>query len=180
MAGQQSYGENSVDQQTPGVRISEVRLRAVADADLPIFYEHQRDQEAARLAAFGSRDEPTFMAHWAKILADDTILLRTILVDEQVAGKIVSWVQMGEREVGYWLGREYWGRGVATQALAAFVDQIAECPLFARVATHNIASRRVLEKCGVTVIGEEEIFADEHGQPIPEFVLILLGTESES
>ena len=167
-----------MDHPTPGTPQGVVRLRPVEEADLPIFYEHQRDAEAARMAAFGSRDRPTFMAHWSQILADDTILIRTILVDGQVAGNIVSWEQMGEREVGYWLGREYWGRGVMTQALAAFLEQIDTRPLFARVATHNLASRRVLEKCGFTVIAEEEIFADAQGNPIPEFVLILRGQES--
>jgi RimJ/RimL family protein N-acetyltransferase len=169
-----------MDHQAPGARPGVVRLRPVEDADLPIFYEHQRDAEAARMAAFGSRDAPTFMAHWARIRADDTILLRTILVDGQVAGNIVSWVQMGEQEVGYWLGREYWGRGVATRALAAFLEEITTRPLFARVAKHNVASRRVLEKCGFTVIAEEEIFADEQGNPIPEFVLVLRGPEGNA
>jgi RimJ/RimL family protein N-acetyltransferase len=60
----------------------------------------------------------------------------------------------GQREVGYWIGSEYWGKGIATRALAAFLEHDRTRPLHARVAKHNVASVRVLEKCGFTVIGE--------------------------
>jgi RimJ/RimL family protein N-acetyltransferase len=140
-----------------------VRLRDVAEADLPLFFEHQRDPEATQMAAFPARDRAAFMAHWTRILADATLAKQTILVDGQVAGNIGSWEQDGEREVGYWLGREYWGQGVATQALAAFLAQITSRPLYAHVVKHNIGSRRVLEKCGFTVCGEDD----------EEFILML-------
>ncbi len=58
------------------------------------------------------------MAHWAKIMANETDILKTILFEGQAAGNIVSWKQDGQREVGYWLGREYWGKGIATWALS--------------------------------------------------------------
>jgi RimJ/RimL family protein N-acetyltransferase len=134
---------------------SDVRLRDVTEADLPIFFEHQLDPDATQMAAFSSRERDAFMAHWAKILADPTGGKQTILVDERVAGNIVSFEQSGEREVGYWLGRDYWGRGVATQALAAFLAQETARPLYVFVAKHNVGSRRVLEKCGFTIYGEE-------------------------
>ncbi len=84
-----------------------VHLREVIDSDLPIFYEQQLDPEATQMAAFPSRDRETFMTHWAKIRRGDTNILKTILFDGQVAGNIVSWQQADEREVGYWLGKEY-------------------------------------------------------------------------
>ena len=169
-----------MDHQAPGATTGGVRLREVTEADLPIFFAHQQDPDAIRMAAFAARDRPTFMAHWAQILADENVIVRTILVDEQVAGNIVSWSQLGEHEVGYWLGREYWGRGVATQALTAFLEHLPTRPLFARVAQHNIGSRRVLEKCGFVVIGEDRIFADANGEEIAEFVLILRAPASAS
>jgi RimJ/RimL family protein N-acetyltransferase len=134
---------------------SDVRLRDVTETDLPIFFEHQLDPDAAQMAAFPPRERDAFMAHWAKILADATVGKQTILVDERVAGNIVSFEQSGEREVGYWLGRDYWGRGVATKALAAFLAQETARPLYAYVAKHNIGSQRVLEKCGFTICGED-------------------------
>ena len=126
----------------------DVRLRAVRDDDLPIFFEHQNDPEANRMANFEARDRRTFMAHWAKILREGAGSVRTIEFEGQVAGNIVSWEHDGERDVGYWIGREHWGKGVATAALSAFLDELQMRPLLAHVAAHNIGSIRVLEKCG--------------------------------
>ena len=98
-------------------------LRAVVDADVPIFFEHQRDPEASAMAAFPSRAYDAHMAHWAdKVLADETAVARTIVVDGQVAGNVVSWEADGRRLVGYWIGREFWGRGVATRAVAELLS----------------------------------------------------------
>src|ERR1051325_8663729 len=91
-----------------------VLLREVVQSDLSIFFEHQADPDASHMAAFLSRNWDAFMLHWAKILADETVTTKTILVDGQVAGNLVSWEQSGDRDVGYWVGKEYWGRGIAT------------------------------------------------------------------
>jgi len=149
-----------------------VLLRDVIEDDLPIFFEQQLDPDATAMAAFPSRDRDTFMAHWAKIMADDSIILKTILFAGQVAGNMVSFVQSGEREVGYWLGKEYWGRGIATKALAAFLEHVKTRPLYAHVAKHNIGSRRVLEKCGFTILREDK-FPNARGEEVDEFVLKL-------
>lgn len=167
-----------MDRPEPGTLKHEIRLRDVAEEDLPLFFAHQRDPVATQMTSFPPRDRPAFMRHWAGILADETLTKQTILVDGQVAGNIVSWEQFGEREVGYWLGREYWGQGVATQALAAFLQQHPARPLYAHVAQHNGASRRVLEKCGFTVCGESHDFAGVDGEPVAEWVLILRAEES--
>ncbi|MGH9173690.1 MAG: GNAT family N-acetyltransferase, partial [Vicinamibacterales bacterium] len=115
----------------------EVCLREVADDDLAIFFEHQRDPEANRMAAFPAREFDAHTAHWRRILGDPTVLTRTILVDGNVAGSIASFEQAGQREVGYWIGRDYWGRSVATRALAAFLDLDQRRPLYAHVVAHN-------------------------------------------
>ena len=129
-----------------------VRLRAVEPADLPLFFAHQQDPEAAAMAAFRSRDRAAFDQHWAKILADETNLNRTVLVDGEVGGNISSFTRDGMREVGYWIDRAYWGRGVASGALSAFLRLEQTRPLYAGVARHNAASLRVLQKCGFTSI----------------------------
>lgn len=134
----------------------DVRLRDVHEADLPIFFEHQRDPDATEMAGFPARAWDAFMAHWAKILADATTINQTILVDEQVAGNIACWEQHGERAVGYWIGKSFWGRGVASAALAMFLRHVAARPLHAHVVRHNHASMRVLEKCGFVVCGEDD------------------------
>ena len=151
----------------------DIRLRDVTEADLPILFEHQLDPEATRMAAFPARGRDRFMAHWTQILADETITKKTILFEGQVAGSIVCFQQDGEPNIGYWLGRDYWGKGIATQALSQFLALVNARPLYAHVAKHNIGSRRVLEKCGFTISGEDEGFPDEQGEVVEEFILKL-------
>jgi RimJ/RimL family protein N-acetyltransferase len=152
-----------------------ILLRDVMESDLPIFFEHQLDPAANVMAAFTARD-PTdhdaFMAHWAKILADPSIVKQTILSDGRVAGHIGCWTAE-EREVGYWLGREFWGQGIATQALSAFVRLVTERPLFAHAAKDNYASLHVLQKCGFAIVGEGRGFANARGAETEEWILSL-------
>ena len=150
-----------------------VRLRDVVEDDLPIFYAHQLDPDATRMAAFPSRPRDAFMAHWARVLANTDNIHQTILMDGQVAGNILCYGPSDEREVGYWLGREYWGQGVATEALTRFLTYVKIRPLYAHVVRHNVASRRVLEKCGFRVLREEMGLPDATGAPVEEFMLVL-------
>jgi RimJ/RimL family protein N-acetyltransferase len=123
-------------------------LREVVESDLPILYEYECDREAAAMAAFPPRAHDAFMAHWAKTLANASALTWTVVSDGRVAGNIGCWEDGGRRFVGYWIGREFWGRGLATQALAELLDVVDARPLHAHVAKGNAASIRVLEKCG--------------------------------
>ncbi len=82
-----------------------------------------------------------------------------------MAGHIVSWEQDGRRNVGYWLGQRFWGRGIATVALSAFLEIEQTRPLYAHVARHNVGSLRVLEKCAFT--------ASPKAPDAEEFVLVL-------
>ncbi len=152
-----------------------VILRDIIEADLPIFYKQQLDPEATQMAAFPSRDREAFMAHWKKIMGNENVVLKTILFEEHVAGNIVSWEQSGEREVGYWIGKEYWGKGIGTKALAEFLGYVKTRPLYAHVAKHNVASLRVLQKCGFRISGEDK-FSDESGNEIKEIILELQST----
>ena len=136
-------------------------LRDVQDDDLPILFEHQWDPAAHRMAAFPPRERDAFLAHWrTRILAETTSCKRTIVVDESVVGNVVSWSDDGKRFVGYWIGREYWGRGIATAALRAFLREEPIRPLHAHVAVPNVGSIRVLEKCGFRRIGSSQMGAD--------------------
>jgi RimJ/RimL family protein N-acetyltransferase len=139
----------------------EVRLRAVRTDDLPVLFLHQLDEEANRMAAFRPRDRDAFMAHWARILDDPTALVRAIDMDGTVVGNVGSWIGPGVRLVGYWIGREHWGRGVATAALRAFLEEDRSRPLHALVATQNLGSIRVLEKCGFERSDEELATGDD-------------------
>ncbi|HEX5156768.1 MAG TPA: GNAT family N-acetyltransferase [Ktedonobacterales bacterium] len=154
----------------------DIVLRDVTDYDLPIFFEQQLDPDAIYMAAFTSKD-PTdrdaFMAHWARIRADETIINRTILCDGQVAGSVASFEDAGQLEVTYWLGREFWGKGIATKALAALLEYQTTRPIYARAAKDNAASLRVLQKCGFVITGEDKGYANARGEVIEEYLLTL-------
>lgn len=141
----------------------DIQLRDVMESDLPILYEHQADPVANQMAAFPARDRDAFLEHWTKILRNNLNRNRTILYNGQVAGTIMSFEMDGKREVGYWIGRDYWGQGIATGALIQFLEIEKVRPLYGYVAKHNIGSRRVLEKCGFESFGEDK----------NEFILIL-------
>lgn len=137
-------------------------LRNVVEDDLPTFFEHQRDLEATSMAAFPPRELDAFMSHWRhKVLGERANEARTILVDDQVAGYVASWEQDGRRLVAYWIGREYWGRGVAPSALEEFLKTHEHHrPIHAYVALSNARSIRVLEKCGFQRVGEPTVGPD--------------------
>ena len=133
-----------------------VTLRPVEPADLPILFEHQRDPAGIAMSGVGGRDRETFDAHWAKILANEDGLIRTVVAGGEVAGYVLSFDLDGRREVGYWIGRDHWGRGVATAALMAFLREERSRPLYAGVEPGNGGSLRVLERCGFVVCGEDD------------------------
>jgi RimJ/RimL family protein N-acetyltransferase len=128
-------------------------IREVVTTDLPVFFDDQCDPVALQMANFSPRDHDEFMAHWATIMADRSGICRTVVVDGEVAGNVASFEHAGRREVGYWLGRSFWGRGVATAALSAFLAVEKTRPLHAGVVAHNAGSVRVLEKCGFVRLG---------------------------
>jgi RimJ/RimL family protein N-acetyltransferase len=149
-----------------------VRLRPVVESDLEAFYEQQADPESVEMARVPARDREAHFPHWREALAQDSNLARTIDVDGVNAGHIVSFLRdgAGDVEVGYWIARSQWGRGVASEALAQFLQLEPRRPLVAHVATHNLASRRVLEKCGFTV---EALVPDALGDGVDEWHLRL-------
>jgi RimJ/RimL family protein N-acetyltransferase len=149
-----------------------VSLRPVEADDLPILFAHQLDPEATRLAAFPSRDREAFMLHWTtKVLGDPANASRAVLYDGRVAGYVCAWTDADthERMLGYWIGREFWGHGIATAAVEQFLPTESIRPINARVAKHNLGSIRVLEKSGFARVGEEA-FTLADGTSATEFV----------
>jgi len=152
-------------------------LREVTDDDLLIFFEQQLDPEANWMAAFTAKDpndQEAFMAKWMRIRADENTVIRTIMVEEQVAGWVLKYVSEIGPEVSYWLGREFWGKSIATQSLEAFLQIQAIRPIYGRAAKDNLASLRVLEKCGFKITGEDKGFANARGEEVQEYTLVLV------
>jgi RimJ/RimL family protein N-acetyltransferase len=153
-----------------------VTLRPVVDSDLDLFFEHQQDEQQQRQAAFISdkpADRAAFDAHWAKIRANPTVILRTVLAGGEIAGHVGSFLRGEERELTYWIGRDHQGRGIATAALTLLLAELSERPLFARAAHDNAASIRVLEKCGFRQIGTGRYFSNSRGVETDEVIMQL-------
>ncbi len=139
-----------------------IQLRTIVESDLTVFFEQQRESEACRMAAFPPRDREAFFSHWKNnILADDSVPAFTIDVDGEIAGYVLSWKDQDRRLVGFWLGQAFWNQGIATSAVSDYLRIVTERPLYAHVAKQNIASMRVLEKCGFVV---DSIATDQHPQ----------------
>jgi RimJ/RimL family protein N-acetyltransferase len=120
--------------------------------------DRERDAEAVRRSAFDpGRDHETFMRHWhQEVIGDATILVRTVTVDGQAAGHIVTWWAGDRRFLGYWLGRPFWGHGVGTRALTRYLQEEPIRPLYADPFEGNTASVRLLEKLGFERTGTVE------------------------
>jgi len=154
----------------------EVEVRDTTEADLPVFFEQQQDPDALHMAAFTAEnpaDREAFDSRWAKILQDGSCFKITVLYRGQIAGNVVSFPYLGEQHVGYWIGKAFWGKGIASAALSLLLSQIPHRPLYARAAKDNAASVRVLEKCGFVICGEDRGFANARGAETEEYVLKL-------
>ena len=147
-------------------------LRDVREDDLDVFFEQQREPEGVAMALFPAREREAFDAHWRRVLADDSNVVRAIEVDGEVAGNIGSWEQEGRRLVGYWIGREFWGRGIATSALSELAAELGR-PLHAWVASSNLGSIRVLEKCGFVQVGSRAEHDEQFGEVVEELLFEL-------
>jgi RimJ/RimL family protein N-acetyltransferase len=134
--------------------MTKILLRPILETDLPILFEQQLDRETVAMADYPSKDRGEFMRHWEGILKNIATIARVIVYKDKVAGHIICWKEKYEQRVGYWLGREFWGRGIASAALAEFMNEVKTRPLYAHVANHNLRSKRVLEKCGFVLLDE--------------------------
>lgn len=81
-------------------------------------------------------------------------------------------------EIGYWLGEEFWGRGIATEALIAVTDYAFSnydvCRLYAHVFDWNAASARVLEKAGYVFEGRLRKSVTKDGHTIDQLMYAMI------
>ncbi|MFI7601600.1 GNAT family N-acetyltransferase [Actinoplanes sp. NPDC049681] len=154
----------------------EVGLRLVRDEDLDTIYDQMRDREAVRMAAFTAEDpddRAAFDAHLHRLRTQPDILLRAVTVDGELAGTVGSFRVGEDTEITYWLGRKWWGQGIATQAVRMLLAMVPVRPITARAASDNAGSLRVLSKAGFRKIGTEVAYATARGRDIEETVLRL-------
>src|SRR5918994_2368189 len=101
------------------------------------------------MAAFTAKDpddRQAFDAHMARVRASPDVTMRGVTRDGRLVGSIASFVVDGDTEITYWIDRSVWGQGIASRALAAFLDMVSVRPLHARAASDNIGSLKVLHK----------------------------------
>jgi RimJ/RimL family protein N-acetyltransferase len=154
-------------------RVEAVGLRSVRDSDLEIFYDHQCEPEAVAMALFPSRDRNAFFCHWkTNTLVRPDAKAMTVTYGDSVAGNIGSWETDGHVLVGYWIGKAYWGNGVATAALQRFLtDHEPRRPVHAHVVAANVGSVRVLEKCGFELVERTTEFNESFGIEVEELLM---------
>ncbi len=150
-----------------------VRLRPVAAGDLTWIFRMQSDPESNRLAVTNPRSAEAFEAHWASVLVDPKIAARVVLLGDAPVGLISVFPRDGRDFVGYWIEREYWGRGIASEALRLLLIEVPRRPLAARVATSNPASLRILAKCGFEVVTVQPAPATDRFPACEEALLVL-------
>ena len=150
-----------------------ITLTKTEEDDLNTFFQFQLDKEANYLAAFTPKDpndKTAYIEKYTKHLADPTINMRTIKVNDVIAGSIAKFVMENEAEITYWIDRKFWGQGIATTALKELlkIEQIR--PIYGRVAFDNYGSQKVLEKCGFVKIGTDKGFANARQAEIEEYI----------
>jgi len=149
------------------------KLRPTEISDLDTLFQFQLDKEGGYLAAFMPKDptdKTAYLNKFTELLSDPTVNNQTILIDNVIVGSIAKFVMEGDTEITYWIGRKYWGQGIATNALKNFLDVVTNRPIYGRVAFDNFGSQNVLEKCGFTRIGSDKGFANARQTEIEEFI----------
>lgn len=151
----------------------QLTLRPTVYTDLETHYQFQLDEEANYLAAFtssSSSDKKVYLEKYAKFLNEPSINNQTILIDGTIVGSIAKFVIEGDAEITYWIDRKFWGRGIATKALKAFLSIETNRPMYGRVAFDNLGSQKVLENCGFVRVGTDRGFANARQIEIEEFI----------
>jgi RimJ/RimL family protein N-acetyltransferase len=153
-----------------------ISLRPLEDRDLDTIFQQVTDPESIRMAAFTAEDQTdrhAFLNRMSRVRADTSVSHRVIDVDGAIAGTIASFPIDNQREVTYWVDRTRWGKGIASAALELLLAETAERPLYARAASDNVGSLRVLEKVGFLRVGVNRDFASGRGEEIEETILRL-------
>ena len=151
----------------------DIQLRPTKVSDLETLFRFQIDEDGGYMAAFTPQnlhDKSAYLIKHTKLLNDPTVNNQTVIANGIIAGSIGKFEIDGNAEITYWFDRNYWGKGIATKALKAFLLIESTRPIVGRVAFDNIRSRKVLENCGFVMIGSDKGFANARQTEIEEFI----------
>lgn len=149
---------------SPVVETRRLALRAPGAQDAMRLAALANDIDIARMTKrmphpFRIEDAEAFVL---QVASQDPARAQTFVIDHEDVGPVgvIGLFEGDDRvpETGYWIGREFWGRGFATEALeGAMVWASRRWRRRGLVAGHfsdNPASGRVLEKAGFLYTGE--------------------------
>lgn len=161
-----------------------VALRDALKADAPVIAELANDYEVAKMVAtmphpYALEDAYVFLDKIKEKFKAGKGHSLAISVGGDFAG-MAGWFYNEDNvlEIGYWVGRKFWGRGIAGKAVELILDVIRkECPdateVIAQYMTENPASGRVLEKNGFAIEGSSDgCFSIARDEKIPAIRMI--------
>lgn len=143
----------------------EISLRRPTWDDVPAIFEIVSDPAGNLMARTKPRTREAFMERWKVVLADPAINAQIIEIVPQgpgaaagareFAGTISVFQPPGgtRHEIGYWIARPHWGKGIASRALEMFLEEERRRPLHATASMTNLASHRVMLKNGFRLVG---------------------------
>lgn len=143
------------------IRTARLNLREFVQSDLRAVYAYSSDPRVTRYLFFGPRDEDSTAEYLEGLLASQRARPRTrfeLAVEENESGRVVgacdlSYIERNVVDLGYMLGIDVWGNGLATEIALALVDaaffDLRADRVISTVDVNNGASIRVLEKIGM-------------------------------
>ncbi|MDR3513955.1 MAG: GNAT family N-acetyltransferase [Caulobacteraceae bacterium] len=175
----------SLIEQVPRIETRRLVLRAPQAADIGRIASLADDFEIARMTAcmphpYGLADAEAFVARAQAIDPAREAVFVIELEDEGAIGAIgLHPCGSFAPEIGYWIGRPYWGRGLASEAAGAALDWAGGAwsrrAVFAGYFTDNPASGRVLERAGFLHTGEvQHRHSRARGGPAPTRMMVWL------
>ncbi|MGQ7786570.1 MULTISPECIES: GNAT family N-acetyltransferase [Actinomycetes] len=153
-----------------------ITLREVQPSDLDQFFLFQQDADAAHMAGFASTnptDRGVFDHHWGELLNSPDTIVRTIDFEGQPIGSIAAFEDDGSREIMFWTDKQFWGRGITTEAVSKFLHDFPERPVRARVVVDNVGTLKILQALGFVEVGEESNFSNVRAAVVQEKILQL-------
>ena len=157
-----------------------LRLRSFNLADQTEFNALIRDKMASPMAAY-DHAFPVDDAGLSKVLAFFAATEAFIAVEHRETRRLIGFVtlhpaQEAARDIGYCFHTEWQGQGFATEAVSAAVEYARDVlhaqKLVCGTAKCNVASVRLLERLGFTLVSEEltSFSVDERGEMVKPFI----------
>lgn len=155
--------------------MKEITLIPTVSEHIPHFFEFEKDPVAVNMAAFATlaTDLDKFTNIWERRLLNPDSSHKTILFQDQIVGGIISYIMDNSRHIGYWIDRNFWGQGIATEALRQFLLTEKTRPITATCVADNLGSRKVLEKNGFKYTHSETHPAPARDNDVEEAFYVL-------